>query len=813
MAESEGSVAEFLEILNDREKEREHGFFVAVRGEQNLARLEEACVDDQQWNRCFTVRYRVRAAPSTMLLSTVLHALSEDLDRSGDQPRYGRLRSAEQAHGGRALGQFAERLSADLRRLLADLSENPDTTWADFLGALADGRKPAAAGKTKASVVTEDGPLLPVGRRLVLFLEFEADSWDSPSAEEWLGRGHEGLLGGFRLRDLPRRMGVVVSGLPDAALDRRITDQRHVRILELDERAADESTRFKIGSALNDAPVTSDELERRRYAEALAELLLHDDTQAPLTLGIHGRWGAGKSSFMEQIREELQRRGRSPNRLVEKLEAPATYKSCVPIASVWFNAWRYEDAEQIWAGLLTRVTESIESQAGAGWKWPTVARLALRNNKQQLFWMLMIASVLSLASFALIGWYDGREIPAAFAGPWFDAVRDYRTLGSGVVGLLFLLWRLLSIARPASERFAELARLPSGADAMGYQHSVIDDVRLLSRSLESYDPGTKVFVFIDDLDRCSEDRIMEILQAIMLVLAGTQCFVVLGIDTRMIFRAVEKHYTSKDDQPPPPGFARDYLKKIIQLSFRLPSLGDGARKTLLHSLFSDTARHGVVAAKSEPPPEDPEDGSEEQPETNGGDESPGIVDRDRQLILPLEDEPPPGPPLFVEDTPQELAAFETYRACLEDNPREIKRVVNVHRLMKFLLESSNMVGPEGWPEARQRQMVRWVIFCTGWPALVPRDLDTLGECDDVPSAAIERAPSGDARARLTALQPHDDFPDDAIGSEQIDETFRFVARNVRLVEEDFAADGKGQLDDGEDQGDDGEGESAEAGDT
>jgi hypothetical protein len=75
----------------------------------------------------------------------------------------------------------------------------------------------------------------------------------------------------------------------------------------------------------------------------------------------------------------------------------------------------------------------------------------------------------------------------------------------------------------------------------------------------------------------------------------------------------------------------------------------------------------------------------------------------------------------VLDTVDELQSFESLRDYLKDNPREIKRVVNVHRLVKILLQGAE----SNWPPERQRKLVKWLIFCATWPYLIDDLLEEL----------------------------------------------------------------------------------------
>jgi len=82
-----------------------------------------------------------------------------------------------------------------------------------------------------------------------------------------------------------------------------------------------------------------------------------------------------------------------------------------------------------------------------------------------------------------------------------------------------------------------------------------------------YKKDKKVVIFIDDLDRCLPNKALEILEAIKLFLDVKGCIFVLGIDISVIDDIVQRKYKNRIK-------GRDYLEKIIQLSFNLPPLTD-----------------------------------------------------------------------------------------------------------------------------------------------------------------------------------------------------------------------------------------------
>ena len=52
---------------------------------------------------------------------------------------------------------------------------------------------------------------------------------------------------------------------------------------------------------LDDQPSAIDYLDFNTYTEALKELIIDPGTRTPLTLGIFGRWGTGKTTLMRML--------------------------------------------------------------------------------------------------------------------------------------------------------------------------------------------------------------------------------------------------------------------------------------------------------------------------------------------------------------------------------------------------------------------------------------------------------------------------------------------------------------------------------
>ena len=102
-------------------------------------------------------------------------------------------------------------------------------------------------------------------------------------------------------------------------------------------------------SSITDKPITSieqDKLKSKRYALALSQFIIRSDT--PMTVGLQGEWGTGKTSMMYMLREQLK----ADN-----------------IATSWVNTWEYsmfrgaaETTPAVLRGMLEKLIASCEAE-------------------------------------------------------------------------------------------------------------------------------------------------------------------------------------------------------------------------------------------------------------------------------------------------------------------------------------------------------------------------------------------------------------------------------------------------------------------
>ena len=125
----------------------------------------------------------------------------------------------------------------------------------------------------------------------------------------------------------------------------------------------------------------------------------------------------------------------------------------------------------------------------------------------------------------------------------------------------------------------------------------------------------RIILYIDDLDRCPPERVVQVLQAIHLLLAFPLFVVVVGVDSRWVTRSLEQSYEwlreedDEDDEDARNGNKRtrdkdenrsgegatphDYLDKIFQIPFWLTPMNKDACIEFLDGLTKDSADDSV----------------------------------------------------------------------------------------------------------------------------------------------------------------------------------------------------------------------------
>ena len=199
--------------------------------------------------------------------------------------------------------------------------------------------------------------------------------------------------------------------------------------------------------------------------------------------------------------------------------------------------------------------------------------------------------------------------------------------------------------------------------------TVLEDDPQKSRKKEIFPRGpARIVLFIDDLDRCPPDKVVEMLEAVQILIKTSLFVVVMAIDVRFITRALENEYhgilTRRGD---PSGL--DYIEKIIQIPYRVRTIAPSAVRTYLRSQME-------IEERETESPEQPSFGETES-EPQGTAEEPSAQPPEDEVENRL-------PRDVIKFTRQEFEMIEAICSEIGLTPRAVKRLVNVYKILKIV---------------------------------------------------------------------------------------------------------------------------------
>ena len=250
-----------------------------------------------------------------------------------------------------------------------------------------------------------------------------------------------------------------------------------------------------------------DSLEMESYASALAKFSMECDT--PLTIGVQGEWGSGKTSILNMMLSIIE------NSKVPQIGRGGPLNGSEVFKSIWINTWEHSLLKSPEECLLSIVDEIINEIAITDGSWNTAqkAKSALG---------LLAKSALTVGASLALG-EGAANIVGGSLGASSNSVKQLRQL------------------------------LEKSVD------TIVD---------RNQTPVKRFLIFIDDLDRLDPTIAVMILELLKNIFNINHCVFILAIDYQVVVKGLKSKFGELTEHNE--WEFRAFFDKIIQLPFMMP---------------------------------------------------------------------------------------------------------------------------------------------------------------------------------------------------------------------------------------------------
>jgi hypothetical protein len=370
------------------------------------------------------------------------------------------------------------------------------------------------------------------------------------------------------------------------------------------------------------------------HADLLRSIVTNPD-MLPVTVGLFGDWGGGKSSLLKILQRDLSQDD--------------------GFAVIYFNSWVFEGYEDAKAAILSSLLQELQEHRDL--------KNIIGDEAQALLKRVNWMKLLKLGALAGMAYLTANPM------------------------LLLMDSHLVPKSQPANDS-QETPESPDlhdlkWAKMLEKSEATVHNVRSFRADFQKLIDKTglkSLIILIDDLDRCSPERLIENLEAIKLFLNVDRTAFVVAADPRIVKNAIRIRYaelfTGEPTATKADSLVTDYLEKLIQVPYTLPKLAPHEVRSYLCMLFlkkhlSETQFADVLRQYTE------------------------FLAVERYAAFQLGDEL-----TAIEDEPTRVAVGDSMRlveACcdaitdgLKGNPRQIKRFLNAFWLRRELARVADL---------------------------------------------------------------------------------------------------------------------------
>ena len=318
----------------------------------------------------------------------------------------------------------------------------------------------------------------------------------------------------------------------------------------------------------SDKETTQDLLGYTVHASLLKNVVTNEKN-LPITVGLYGDWGSGKSSILKILEQEVKKEDDT--------------------VVVYFDGWSFESFDDAKMALIQGIVDALEKDerffakvGDKASKTYSALKEAFAKLKKSINWMRLLKfsanTVVPIATAAATG---GASLIIPMLLNTFKEHKE--DLGELLTG-------------ENAEQFLKDAILAENEEK---KYEVVREFRKDFENLIKKSKQGKIVVLIDDLDRCLPRHIIDNLEAIKLFLNVPKTAFVIAADRYIVSNAIKSEYkdiiaAASEERP---RLGDSYMEKFIQLPYTIPALSPKEVETYVTLLFCQSVLEETIFEK------------------------------------------------------------------------------------------------------------------------------------------------------------------------------------------------------------------------
>lgn len=526
------------------------------------------------------------------------------------------------------------------------------------------------------------------------------------------------------LNDYLHQIAVALSGPPpvppDIIMDNEVGDI---------EGVIEPKTKDKIPFHL-DQVVNEDKLGREPVAKEFVRLIKNDIFTDKLDhsfmVHLQGKWGSGKSSFLNFIKKNLNA-GEEDWIVVE------------------YNAWQNQHIKPPWWSLIDQVYIKSKEQL-----YLIGVRTSLHLWRKEVFrrvwryssWysvlplLVFFIGILSIIHFGdtfldiFTMASDANNNGRSFVSNLGDFLKIIVALIT-IVGALFALSKFITIPLFINSSKEAKSFVLRASDPM---NKIKDHFNKLVGDINSKKKKRQLAIFIDDIDRCDKEFIVQLLEGIQTLFKDQRVLYIVAGDKNWIstsFGNIYQDFASAEADKHQLG--EFFIEKAFQLSFRLPNISEESKQKYWNHILGMKNEDNVNKVRSfeELSQSDQDQLKSELKESKSELTNPNFVQEiqskynlsgDTASNIVIEEK--------SKDTEELRHLLQEYHKFIDTNPRSIIRLANNYTMARSILMAERV-------SFNEHILFRWLVIedlCPKVKSIFP-NISNISEFEDLIKAS------------------------------------------------------------------------------